>query len=239
LGRGTADDLGVSVGETVTVEPPRDGDPLTLSVTGVVLPGGTQDQTQAFVLAPAGLSAVVCGGTPLEECDLSVNLFADASSEAGRAALEGVGFSDAVPPPSVARLEQAGSIPWFLAGFLCLLGAAGLLHELVTTVRRRRHDLAVVRALGLTRRRSAAAVTWQAVFTALAGGLAGLVLGGIIGPLVWRSIAEDLGVLVSTSLPLVAGALVLLAVMGVAVVLALPPRWRAERLSLARVLRAE
>ena len=71
------------------------------------------------------------------------------------------------------------------------------------------------------------------------GGLAGLVLGAIIGPLVWRSIAEDLGVLVSTSLPLVAGALVLLAVMGVAVVLALPPRWRAERLSLARLLRSE
>ena len=87
-------------------------------------------------------------------------------------------------PPSVDRIGQAGALPWYLAGFLCLLGAAGLLHELVTTVRRRRHDLAVTRALGLTANRAATAVTWQAVH-GLAGALVGLLLGALIGPIVW------------------------------------------------------
>ena len=143
-------------------------------------------------------------------------------------------------PPSVDRIGQAGALPWYLAGFLCLLGAAGLLHELVTTVRRRRHDLAVTRALGLTAKRAATAVTWQAVLTALAGALAGLLLGALIGPIVWSRIAEDLGVLDSTSLPPVwLAALLVLAVLAVAYMVALPPRWRASRLPMAKILRSE
>ena len=174
---------------------------LDLTVTGLVLPGGTQDQSKAFIVSATTLGTLLCSGGPLDECNLSVDLFANAPTTPAGAALVGLGFEAAPVPPSVDRIGQAGALPWYLAGFLCLLGAAGLLHELVTTVRRRRHDLAVTRALGLTANRAATAVTWQAVLTALAGALARPLLGALIGPIVWSRIAEDLGVLDSTSLP--------------------------------------
>ena len=48
--------------------------------------------------------------------------------------------------------ERVGALPWYLAGFLVVLAAAGLSHELFFTSRRRSYDLAVVRALGLPAR---------------------------------------------------------------------------------------
>jgi ABC-type lipoprotein release transport system permease subunit len=239
LGRGTARDLGVRIGQRVSIVPVGATEPIQLTVTGLVLPGGAEDQSQAFVVAPGTLDTLLCEGQALPDCHLAYDLFADAHTPAARAALERLGFQAATPPPSVERLEQAGALPWYLAAFLCLLGAAGLLHELVTTLRRRRNDLAVARALGLSRRRAASVVTWQAVFTALAGTAVGLLLGAIVGRLVWRSIAANLGVLVSTSLPVLATAALIVAVVLVASLVALPPRWHAERLPLARMLRVE
>ena len=53
-------------------------------------------------------------------------------------------------------------------------------------------------------------------------------------------IAEDLGVLDSTSLPPVwLAALLVVAVLAVAYMVALPPRWRASRLPMAQILRSE
>ena len=194
LGRGTARDLGAQLGDTVHI-PSFDGSTaVDLTVTGLVLPGGTQDQSKAFIVSPTTLGTLLCGGGPLDECNLSVDLFANATTTPAGTALTDLRFEAASAPPSVDRIGQAGALPWYLAGFLCLLGAAGLLHELVTTVRRRRHDLAVTRALGLTANRAASAVTWQAVLTALAGALLGLLLGALVGPMVWSRIAEDLGV---------------------------------------------
>jgi ABC-type lipoprotein release transport system permease subunit len=240
LGRGTARDLGAGLGDTVHI-PSFDGSTaVDLTVTGLVLPGGTQDQSKAFIVSTTTLGTLLCDGGPLDTCNLSVDLFADAPTTPAGTALLDIGFEPAPVPPSVDRIGQAGALPWYLAGFLCLLGAAGLLHELVTTVRRRRHDLAVTRALGLTANRAASAVTWQAVLTALAGALLGLLLGALIGPIVWTRIADDLGVLDSTALPPVwLAALLVLAVLAVAYTVALPPRWRAKRLPMGKILRSE
>jgi ABC-type lipoprotein release transport system permease subunit len=239
LGRGTARDLGAQVGDEVHIAAFDGSADLDLAVTGLVMPGGTQDQSKAFVVSTDTLATLLCGSDPLEECDLSIDLFANAPAAQAGAALEQIGFEPAPVPPSVERIGQTGSLPWYLAGFLCLLGAAGLLHELVTTVRRRRHDLAVTRALGLTPRRAASAITWQSVLTALAGALLGLLLGAIGGSVVWSRIAKSLGVLESSVLPTWWVALVVVAVLGAAAVVSVPPRWRAGRIPLAPVLRSE
>ena len=69
--------------------------------------------------------------------------------------LSDAGFPTSPPPANVARLGQVGPIPWLLAGFLCLFAAAGLLHAVLTSLRRRKRDLAIARALGLGPRRAA------------------------------------------------------------------------------------
>ncbi len=96
-----------------------------------------------------------------------------------------------IPPGSVDRLREVGAVPAYLAGFMCVLAAAAMLHQLTITLRRRRQDLAVARALGLPARRAAAALTWQAMLTGIAGVILGAMAGAIVGPLVWRIIADE------------------------------------------------
>jgi ABC-type lipoprotein release transport system permease subunit len=69
--------------------------------------------------------------------------------------------------------------------------------------------------------------------------LLGLLLGTLAGAFVWSRIAEGLGVLKSSVLPLWSAALVVVAVLGMAAVVSVPPRWRAGRIRLAPVLRSE
>ena len=130
-------------------------------------------------------------------------------------------------------------MPWYLAGFLCFLAAAGLLHQLTVTLRRRGGDLAVVRALGLPAHGAATALTWQAVLTLAAGIVIGATAGMVSGPQVWRAIAEGLGVQAVVRLPLATIPVAALVGAAVAVLVSLWPRWRAMRLPLAATLRAE
>ena len=243
LGTATADDLGVSVGDSVSVASIDGSATLTLDVTGTVVSWGDEDATHAFVVALPTLQALLCPGTALDSCNLSTDLFADvtdgAVGEAARAALHEAGFEAMRPPASVARLSEIGAVPSYLAGFVCLLAAAALLHQLMITLRRRRGDLAIARALGLPARRAAGALTWQALLTVIAGVVVGAAAGAVVGPMVWRFIAGGLGVQVVTRFPPLAIPIALAVGMGVAVVVSLGPRVRAARLPLAATLRAE
>ena len=60
--------------------------------------------------------------------------------------------SPAALPPAVDALGDLRSLPLTLAIFFALLAIATVAHALVTTVRRRRHELAVLRSIGFTRR---------------------------------------------------------------------------------------
>ena len=82
-------------------------------------------------------------------------------------------------------------------------------------------------------------MTWQAVLTALAGTVAGLLLGTLVGPVIWRAIADDLGVIVVTRLPVLAIVAVVGGALVVAAVLSVWPRWRAVHVSPAVALRSE
>jgi ABC-type lipoprotein release transport system permease subunit len=114
-----------------------------------------------------------------------------------------------------------------------------MLHAMLTALRRRRRDIAITRALGLTRRSAANSLVWQAVLTALVGVASGTLLGVIVGPMMWRIIATDLGVIVRPIVPVVAVALAAAIGLTIAVLLSLGPRWRAIHLPLTPALRSE
>ena len=121
-----------------------------------------------------------------------------------------------------------------------LLGLGALGHVLTSAVRRRRHDLAVLRALGFRPLQVAACVGWQAVTVSLVALVVGIPLGIAAGRWSWRWVA-DVDAAASTSRPWrqrspslsVPAALLLANAMA-----ALPAR-RAARLRPADVLRAE
>ena len=96
----------------------------------------------------------------------------------------------------VDNLGEIGSTPWLLAGFLALIGV-GLAHALMVGVQRHRHDVAVVRALGLRPTQARSVVRWQASILAALGAGLGLVVGLLVGRLVWQRVVHGVGALVS------------------------------------------
>ena len=167
LGRATAEDLGVGIGDEVSIAAFDGSATSTLRVTGTVVTWGDDDTTHGFIVTVPTLRSLICPGAAPDDCNLSADVFADvtddAAGEAARATLLDHGFGRVLPPGSVDRLGEIGAIPAYLAGFLCVLAAAAMLHQLTITLRRRRQDLAVARALGLPARCAASALTWQAM----------------------------------------------------------------------------
>lgn len=143
------------------------------------------------------------------------------------------------PPQDVLLLRNVRTLPRVLAGFLGLLGVAALGHALVTSVRRRRHDLAVLRAMGFRPAQNAATIAWQATTVAVVGLVIGVPLGIIVGRTSWRWVADSTPLLYVAP---IAGLAIALAVPGsvaVANALAALPARRAARLRAVEVLRTE
>ncbi len=130
--------------------------------------------------------------------------------------------------------------PLILAVVLALLAVGTLAHVLLTGVRRRRRDLAVLKALGFTRSQLRAVVAWQA--TALAAGalVIGVPAGIIVGRLTWAVFANAAGVApqATIALPVVLIAVPAATLLLANLIAAFPGRV-AARLRPANVLRTE
>jgi ABC-type lipoprotein release transport system permease subunit len=93
-------------------------------------------------------------------------------------------------PQTLDNLRFVRPLPFLLAGFLLVLGVGAVGHSLVSAVRRRRHELAVLRTMGMTPRQAWASSAWQATALALVGVVVGVPLGLALGRVLWRWVAE-------------------------------------------------
>ena len=142
-------------------------------------------------------------------------------------------------PAEIDRLQQIDQLPWEIGGFVAVAATAGIGYALVTAVRRRRRELAVLKTLGFRRRQIRATVGWQASTVTLVGLVIGIPLGIVVGRFAWRLVADGLGVSTATSVPALAViALVPAALILVDFIAALPAR-AAARTRPAVVLRSE
>ncbi|WP_026877463.1 ABC transporter permease [Jiangella gansuensis] len=139
--------------------------------------------------------------------------------------------------PTELRLMQ--SVPVALGGCVALLAAGAVGHGLVTAVRQRRRELAVLRALGMTPGESRVAVGAQSVVLALVGVAFGVPLGFALGRTVWRAVAAALQAHYVTPPGLGVAVAAALSALFMAVVLAALPARRAASLRVGHVLRAE
>jgi hypothetical protein len=95
----------------------------------------------------------------------------------------------------IAAFGSAQRIPLALSALLALAAVGTLAHVLVTCIRRRRRDLAVLKTLGFVRRQVSATVAWQATTLASVALLIGLPLGVAVGRWGWTLFADTVGVL--------------------------------------------
>jgi hypothetical protein len=126
------------------------------------------------------------------------------------------------PPPNVENLGRVGGLPSVLAGLLALLAASALAHLLVTSVRRRRRDLAILKSLGFVRGQVSAAVAWQATTVAVLALAVGLPLGVALGRWTWSLLVDRMGL---GAEPVTPGLALLAAVAGTVVVANLVAAW--------------
>jgi ABC-type antimicrobial peptide transport system permease subunit len=129
--------------------------------------------------------------------------------------------------------------PLVLGAVLVLLAVGTLAHVLLTGVRRRRRDLAVLKTLGLVRSQVLRVVAWQASALAVVALLVGLPLGILAGRWGWAVFAGSAGVSGAADVPVVLVLAAIPVTLALANLIAAGPGWDAARIRPAAVLRTE
>jgi putative ABC transport system permease protein len=244
LGAATAADLKVTVGDTVTGAR-QVGDPVVLTVVGtVVLPadGGEYGTDKGAALTAAGLRQLSIGNvddTPVLRFPAGADVGATERGLARDYGLDFNLFTEPRPEGAISSLADPRDIGIALAGFLAVLATIGMVHALVVSTRRRRHDLGILRALGLRGRETTRAVIVAALFLAAAGLVVGIPAGVVVGRAVWRDLVASSGAVSSPLLPWVLVAAVVPAVALITLMVSWLPARRVRSKSPAASLRVE
>jgi hypothetical protein len=142
-------------------------------------------------------------------------------------------------PDEIRNFSRVRDTPLILGGVLALLAVGTLAHVLVTAVRRRRRDLAVLKTLGLVRHQVLSVVEWQALSLAGVALLIGVPLGLLAGRWAWVLFASSAGLAPAASIPVSLVLLTIPVTAALAAGIAVWPGRAAARVRAAVVLRAE
>jgi len=142
-------------------------------------------------------------------------------------------------PPDIQGYAAIRDMPHILGALLTLLCVAALAHVLVTTIRRRGRDLAILKIIGMRKAQLLAVVFWQAAALTVAALISGIPLGILAGRWSWALFAGSVVVDPNTQVPVLlvvaeTGAALLLAIIAAAI-----PGRAAARVRPAAVLRTD
>ena len=186
-------------------------------------------------------------GAPLDRSDTSllIRLASGADIESVvqdlEAALEGtpVFLIGQGKPTDLVNFGRVQATPYILGAVLAVISVATLAHLLVSTIRRRRRDVAILKTLGFHRRQVLATIGSQATTLIAIALVVGVPLGIAAGRWIWLRFADELGVVAVAPIPLIALAILLPLAVVVANLAAAGPAISATRLRPAVVLRSE
>lgn len=252
LGARTARSLGVGIGDHVRAKDQR-GHEVPMKVVGrVVLPAlGTypgSDKTSPGEGALVTKAALARLGPDFGINDFLVDFRAGAGAPARADAIRGarrasntsdVQVGRAQQPSDVIAYRDVQSTPIVLSLVLALLATMTLAHGLISSVRRRRRELALLKTLGFTRRQVSATVAWHASTVIGFALLLGVPLGIVAGRWAWTALANDLGAVAAPVVPWLILSLGIPALFLIANAVAFVPGRIAARLRPAPALRSE
>jgi hypothetical protein len=142
-------------------------------------------------------------------------------------------------PAQILEYSSLGSTPVFLGLALAAGAAAALAITLVTSVRRRRRELAVLKALGFTGGELATSVAIQASVAAVIGCAVGIPLGIAVGRALWDLFAGQINAVAVPTVPATTVVLIGVGAVVLAVVAASVPGRLAARTRTSQLLRVE
>jgi hypothetical protein len=165
----------------------------------------------------------------------------DTSSETAhlRSALDPLPTRSSGEPREVQALSDISGLPALLGLVLGLLAAATLAHTLISSVRRRRRDLAMLRTMGFVRRQVWLSVFWQTATLVTLALVIGIPLGALLGRFAWNVFAEDLGAIAKPQVAWVPFLVIVPIAFALAGLVAAVPAWIAGRARPCAALRTE
>jgi hypothetical protein len=224
----------------------EEGEVELLVVGEVLLPDDShQGYDAGAFMTPAGANALAPPGrgAPVVDRDEGFLLRwrpgAEVATATDRLSALGLEVREPGQPANLTSLETLLTLPFWLGCFLGLLAVATVAHALTTTVRRRRQELAILAALGLSSRQARLSIAVQATLLAMGGLLLGVPLGVAVGRTLWRTLIDRMSFLYVAPLAMAALLLVWPTAVAVANVLAAAPARAAGRIRPAVVLRSE
>ncbi len=246
LGPSTARDLGVKIGDSVSL-----ADGATARVVGLGLfPSDVHAQfDEGAWVSPKRWSRLAAPNYDANN-NVTVSMvlgvrFADRDHLDGQITALGTALGPTMQvmpvdqPVELSNLHNVRTLPTVLAIFLAVLGAVAVGHALLSSVVRRRRDFAVLQSLGVTRGGVRAMIAAQATVVGVAGLVLGVPVGLIAGRAGWQAITDRVPLTFRSPLTVVAVVIIVPAALLAANVLAVIPGRRAAKVKPALVLRSE
>jgi putative ABC transport system permease protein len=217
---------------------------LPFDVVGLgIVPIGDGRVDTGFALTLEGLATLVPSGP-----DLAVlGLEAGADREQIKAGLVQAGLDETsiiegkLSSSKLVQLDtkQVAATPRIAAGLFAVTAAAVLVHSVIAAGRKRRRELAILKAIGLSARQATTASIWHALTATFIAVVLAVPIGAGIGTRLWSIYAESLGVKVQPSTTGRNIAIVVASGLVGSAVVAFWPGWRAARRATATTLSAE
>ncbi len=242
LGADTLAAAGRAVGDRVRVTgPDRTSTYRIVGQTVVPSLADPEPLADAAVFTAAGLARL---GDANGGWDFVVRFAPGVDHAQAMPALRAIGGTAGTPltpsvPVEIDRVRRIDGLPIALAAFVAVVALVAVGFALVTTVRRRRRDLAILKTLGFDRRQVRATVAWHATVVAGVGLALGIPLGLAVGRFLWARVADELGVGTEPTWPLVAILVSIPAALLAVNLIATVPARAAARTRPAAVLRSE
>ena len=247
LGALTMEEEGLQIGDDLAIRDPIAGErdfritgTVVLNVAGVDLsipPGrgalfdwsmlALLDPEQAEFIAPQIFLVDVAPGRTAEVEAQLTELFPTSTRAAP------------IEPLDLTNLGDASLLPTALAIVVGLLGLGTVAHALLSAIRRRERELAVLKTIGFVRSETRRAVAWQAVTFGAIALVFGLPLGVSLGRVAWSVAADQLGIPSHPVVDAVTVALIAVAFLVLLVLTAILPAQLASRIPAADVLRRD
>jgi predicted lysophospholipase L1 biosynthesis ABC-type transport system permease subunit len=238
FGRVTARDIGVKIGDDLTMAGTTQVQ--VFRVTGIaVVPGlGANDGIgEGAIVTMGGLrrldQAAVATSVAVKLRISREQMFSSLPEYAG------LPPEPEYVPPAIVNVAHIRAIPFVLAGVLAALAMLTVSHGMLTSVRTRRRDLAILRSLGADRSWITRAVHWQATLLTALPVVIGIPVGLVVGRLVFAAFADSMGAVNSAAIPVAMIALGSVAVLGLANAIAGVISRKARRYEPALLLQGE
>jgi hypothetical protein len=149
------------------------------------------------------------------------------------------GATSVLRPEVIVSSGSIETVPTVLGAGLAAGAVVALGITLVASVRRRRHDFAIMKTLGLSGRQLATVVAWQATTAVLVGTVVGVPLGIVVGRQLWDLFANGIHAIPAAVVPALLVAAVGLGAIALANLVAVIPGRIAARTATGLLLRAE